>query len=321
MLKLFLKKYLLSQNQKSVVRTLSFISVFGVGLGVMAMIVVLSVMNGFDEAIEKRILRVQPHVVVREQDPVSLEKIKTIVKHGEVQGFTRQDVIVRTLEGIFSGAILQGAKNEKIQSMGSQVVRAREVFEDQNGVVTMKQKLGKEKIDVLGQNEVVVGADLARSLGIFAGDEVLLIAPESLLVATEKPIVEKVRVKALLRSDVSEIDSRFLFYNKDLGLKKMDQTASLESGVEIFLEDPFDALSIKSKLQQNKITQVQTWQDLNAALFYSLKMEKRLMGVFLALTILVSSFSIMSVLFFINYRKKKGHGNTFSSWGSEISYS
>jgi lipoprotein-releasing system permease protein len=65
--RLFVTRYLLGTSKSSVVRTIALISVFGIGLGILAMVVVLSVMNGFDDGIKNRLLGAEPHVVVHGQ--------------------------------------------------------------------------------------------------------------------------------------------------------------------------------------------------------------------------------------------------------------
>ena len=156
---------------------------------------------------------------------------------------------------------------------------------------------------------MLIGVDLARGLGIFEGDEITLVAPESLLLpAGEIPIYEKATVKALVRTDVPDVDGHVVFYDADHGLSRLKDTASLEKGLEIRLKDPENAPDLAAKIRKMKWGPVKTWQDMNAALFYSLRMEKTLMGVFLGLTVLVACFSIISVLVLLVTEKRADVG-------------
>jgi lipoprotein-releasing system permease protein len=151
--------------------------------------------------------------------------------------------------------------------------------------------------------------DLARSLGIYEGDTVTLVAPESLLLPSgEIPVYEKAVVKALVRTDVPEVDGHVVFFDVDKGLHRLDETASMEKGLEIRLNNPESAPDLAEKMVKLTTGKVKTWRDMDAALFYSLKMEKTLMGVFLGLTVLVASFSIMSVLVLLVTEKRTDVG-------------
>jgi len=308
--RLFVFRYLFGQSKKSTVRTIALLSVGGIGLGVMAMVVVLSVMGGFDQAIKTRLLGVEPHLVVDNSSGDVEEKIATMVgKHGIVDRYAQQDVIIRTVDGIFSGAVAQGEETKAMVNFGKRVKHNVVVNDSSTGAMATG-KNEEVPIDfVLGPRDVAVGADLARSLGIFEGDEITLVAPESLLLpAGEMPIFDKMRVKALIESDVPDIDEHVVFYDVDHGLKKLRDSASLENGLEIRLKNPDDAAGLATKIRAMKVGTVKTWEDMNAALFYSLRMEKTLMGVFLALTVLVSSFSIVSVLFLLVTEKREDVG-------------
>lgn len=308
--RLFIFRYLLGQTKGSVVRVIAFISALGIALGAMAMVVVLSVMNGFDESIKKRLLTVESHLIVPESTGIESQKIRSLVKdRGTVDFYAKQDVIIRTLDGLFSGAMAQGFEENSLRRIGKRVRQAVEVTETPQGSISStKSKL--TRIDFhLSDREVAVGVDLARGLGVYEGDDVTLVAPESLLLpAGEPPIYEKVKVKALVRTDLPDVDSHVLFYNVRGGLKKLQDSASLERGYEVRLQDPYEADSLAAKFKAAGFKNIQTWGQRNSALLYSLKMEKALMALFLALTVLVSSFSVLAVLILLVTEKRKDVG-------------
>lgn len=281
-------------------------SVIGIGMGVMTMIVVLSVMNGFNEAIEERILKSMPHLVIK-TDSVDQQKYILSLQPG-FSSFSKQDVLMRTVEGIYSGAIAQGTDTASLEKLGMKIGQSVEIIENSKGMITTARPKEISPGVTLGKRELAMGYELARSLGVVEGDEVTMISPESLLTADEIPVYEKFNVRALLKTDVSELDSRYVFFNQNYFPSRFRDAASLEHGLEIRFKNPYKAFSVAQELQENGIKNIQTWQDLNQALFYSLKMEKRLMGIFLALTVLISSFSIMSVLYLMVAEKRKDVG-------------
>jgi lipoprotein-releasing system permease protein len=313
--RLFVTRYLLGTSKSSVVRTIALISVFGIGLGILAMVVVLSVMNGFDDGIKNRLLGAEPHVVVHGQAPLLFEQISNIVSdHGRVESYSKQDVVIRTVDGIFSGAVAEGFEPEALKHLAKRVRHSVEVF-DTKHIVNSRKTTQLESMDLnLSNKEIALGVDLAHSLGIFEGDEVSVLAPESLLYpAGEMPLYERAKVRALLRTDVPEIDSRVIFYDIGQGLRKLSDSASLEKGYEVRLQEPDDADEVAAQIKKIELVKknnfkIDTWRTQNAALFYSLKMEKTLMGLFLALTILVSSFSVVSVLVLLVTEKRRDVG-------------
>lgn len=307
--RLFIFRYLLSKSKGSLVRIMAILSVGGIGIGVTAMIVILSVMEGFDGNIKERLLGVEPHLVIGYAQPELKDQIQELVgANAEVLPFAHQDVLIWTVDGLHSGAEAQGVDRARLKSLGRQLSQRVEVIEDGGEIHTQERLVSNLDFD-LGRREVALGRDLAGSLGIFEGDEITIIAPESLLLPSgELPIFEKAKVKALLKTNVEDIDRRGLFYDRSNGLPKLKGAASLSHGYEVRFKNPDDAFGVTAQLQEAGLSDVRTWKDLNSALFYSLDMEKTLMGLFLGITILVSSFSIISILILLVSEKKKDVG-------------
>jgi lipoprotein-releasing system permease protein len=305
--RLFILRYMWGSSKASVVKTIALLSVFGVSLGVLAMVVVLSVMGGFDSSIKNRLLGAEPHLIVKSENMGQIQKI--IGSSGTTQRYSKQDVVLRTGDGIFSGAVAQGEEAVELAALAKRVRHHVEVTDNGTGAMATSRETSAKIDFLLGPREVAVGVDLARSLGIFEDDDVSIVAPESLLLpAGEIPIYEKAHVRALVRTDVPEIDAHVVFYNVDGGLRRLRDTASLEKGIEIKLENPEDAPYYAKLLKKAGLKDVKTWEDLNSSLFYSLKMEKTLMELFLGLTILVSSFSIVGVLVLLVTEKRTDVG-------------
>jgi lipoprotein-releasing system permease protein len=308
--RLFILRYMYGSSKASVVKTIALLSIFGISLGVLAMVVVLSVMQGFDDAIKSRLLGSEPHIIIQENSPTAQAQIQKILgSHGQGEAYSKQDVIVRTVDGIFAGALAQGEEPRGFRALGKRVRHNVEVTDTPTGVVATSKNLPSTIDFKLSHKEIAIGQDLARSIGVFEGDEITVIAPESLLLPSgEIPIYEKVKVRALLRTDVPDIDGHALFFDYAQGLKRLRDTASLERGTEIRLNDPDQAPYFARRFEKAGFHGVKTWQEMNSALFYSLKMEKTLMGLFLGLTILVSSFSIVAVLVLMVTEKRADVG-------------
>ena len=308
--RIFIIKYLFTRSRASVVRTIALVSVGGVGVGVMAMVVVLSVMNGFDDAIRNRLLNVESHIHVKGVEPTpELEvQLKQVVGSlGSVQSFAQQDVIIRTMDGYYSGGVAKGLDDQALTNLAKAAEKIQLFTDDAESSTSFDN----EKKLNLGPREIAVGIELAHSLGIFTGDEINILAPESLLLpAGEMPIYERVKVKALLRTDVPQFDSESIVYQRAKGMPKLSRSASLEEGYQVRLIKVDDASRLVPAIKKvmGPTVKVQTWESLNPGLFYSLKMEKLSMSIFLGLTILVSCFSIVTVLVLLVTEKKTDVG-------------
>ncbi|MBX9767101.1 MAG: FtsX-like permease family protein [Bdellovibrionales bacterium] len=226
----------------------------------------------------------------------------------EISSYERQDVIIRTMDGLFSGGVAKGLDENGLKLFRDGLQRSKQKAGGAvNEGITVKAEVPSFSPD-LKANEIIIGADLARGLGVFEDDEVVLLPPESLLAPKgEVPQIEKVKVRALLRTNIPDIDGHLIFYRKDRTLKRFQGAASRTYGFEIRLADP-DAVTQWIEPLKVQGWKVETWQTRNSALFYSLKMERMLFSIFLGLTIFISSFSIVIVLVMLSVHKRREIG-------------
>ena len=170
------------------------------------------------------------------------------------------------------------------------------------------QELQEEDIEIR-DDEVFMGMDLARSLGVFQEDQVVVIAPESLLLPPgEIPPFDQVKVIGIINTPMtdSKTISQSIFYKKGKTLAALGQTASLQKGIEVWLDDPDDYKKYLDITDSNFV--VESWASRNSHLFYSLKMEKFLIVVFLSLSLLISNFAIITVLILLGTQKRQDMG-------------
>lgn len=318
------KHYLFSRRAGSLVRTVAWICIFGVGIGVMALIVVLSVMNGFNDSLKERMLAVEPHLVVTLPGVNDFESVgRHVVTTGlqarsdlQAKLYETQEVMLRTDEGLFDGAIARGTDAENLRQILRDVKRAMnrgrkgERAAELEPIQTPIEDDGPQSPTdiVLGPGEILMGVGLAERLGIFSGNRITIISPEALLLpAGEKPEFEQVIVKGLLVTNIADIDSKVIYYDRRTTLTRFHEAASKEVGIEVRLPDPDDYAPIQAQLERAG-AKVTTWIDRNSTLFFALKMEKIAIGVVLGLAALISSFSITTVLVLLLTQKRKDIG-------------
>lgn len=306
------KKYLFSRRSGALIKTIAWISLISVTVGITALVLVTSIMNGFNRTIRARMFGVEPHVVFEskalgEEGVFELQEMMPILrKDPRVQEVTlvqEQDVIVRTLEGLFGGAIVKGYDSLELSGL----FRRIELLNSKDSEL---QPLELSKSYSLGEGEIILGVDLARSLEVYEGDEVFLIPPEALLLPPgEAPKLQKARVVSIIYSRLSEVDSKLMFYNKNGGLPFLKQSTGGRSKVEVRMFEPQRVESFVADFAKDgERFRISTWMTRNEALFFALKLEKISMTTFLGLAVLITGFSILSALVLLISQKKSDYG-------------
>lgn len=297
------KNYLLSRRSGALVRIIAWHCILGIGIGTAALVIVLSVMSGFNQTIRKKMLSVDPHIVVEEKawpsdqrrDEIAQAVLATSRSGLEsVSRFEQQDAIVRVGDR-FSGAVVRGYSASDLHEMMTRI------WSSSRSSTPPPERASSD----LGPNEIIMGTDLARSLNVFDGDEVLLVPPETLLLPKgEIPRFRKYKVKGLFSTQTPEFDSKMIFYVRQTeGAKGI----SRDSGVEVRLNNPHEAEAIKTRLAKSGFN-IQTWGDRDSSLFFALKVESTLMTLFLTLAVLITSFSIVIVMMLLLNQKRQDIG-------------
>ncbi|NUM57998.1 MAG: ABC transporter permease [Bdellovibrionaceae bacterium] len=289
----------------------------GIGVSAFAFLTVLFVMSGMNKSIESRIVALEPHLSLKKENNKSVSFLESHIikdffkehKAKRISIYETQDVILRSMDGQFRGAIAQGFSRESLENFYYNLKeleksKSNQRKEDINKKIENKDSVVSDQwmqMEAPAMNEIFIGVDLARALGVFEGDYVMVLQPESLLLAPgETPTFEKVQIKKIITTNLNDLDSQGVFYIRDLALNSLRTSLSRQVGIEVWLEDPFLAKSLKKAMVEKLETEpgwvVETWMDRNSALFYALKLEKLMIGIFLGLAGLISSFSIITVL-------------------------
>ncbi|AGH95342.1 lipoprotein releasing system transmembrane protein [Pseudobdellovibrio exovorus JSS] len=295
---MFLKKLVLSARSGALIRRITILSFVAITLSLTAFFIVLFVMNGMNRNIKTRIMALEPHLTTQ-HSPAQENDVKEVIGSDQRLSYQAFDLIVRTIDGQFRGAEALGYTTEGLSTWMSQLQQMRSqkrsVFFE-SGIFSQLQ---------LGTNEVAMGIDLARMLGLLEGDEVTLIPPETLLLSSlETPLFQKVTVKRILATDLYDLDSKLMLFNSEFTLKSFSQTLSRRSGDHIWFSSVDKANAVQKQLLQKGIKS-ETWQEKNSDLFFALKMERLMIGTFLGLAGLIASSSILTVLALLMSQKQR----------------
>jgi lipoprotein-releasing system permease protein len=268
-------------------RFISFIaltSMAGIALGVMALIVVLSVMNGFQEELRNRILAVASHIEIR-GIPVIADDVavaKTAMANPRVKAAAPY-VLGQAMLSVGEtnrGALIRGidpAREGTVADIGTHM-RA--------GSLTALKP---------GEFGIVVGAELARALGVRMGDPVVVITPQGTMTpAGTLPRLKTFHVVGVFEVGMFEFDSGLALIELD-DAKKLYRLDGV-SGVRLKLDDMFEAPVVARDLARTlQINgEVRDWTRSHANFFRAVKIEKRVMFIILTLIIAVAAFNIVS---------------------------
>jgi lipoprotein-releasing system permease protein len=260
----------------------------GIALGVAALIVVLSVMNGFQAELRTRILGVASH----------LEITGANNQLGDWQSLAGQ---VKNQSQIIASApyvIAQGMLSYGQAVQGAIVRGVLPAEEDKVADLGKHMKAGSLADLHAGEFGIILGADLAMSLGVTIGDKVVLMAPQGQFTpAGVVPRIKQFKVIGLFQIGMYEYDAGLALIHMD-DAAKLYRMGDKVSGLRLKLDDLFDAPEMAAKLAQ-KIDGnyfITDWTQQHANFFKAVQMEKRVMFIILTLIVAVAAFNIVSTL-------------------------
>ncbi len=277
-----------STRRNGFISFISGVSMLGIALGVAALIIVLSVMNGFQKEVTDRMLSVVSHIEIFTPDGQALPDT------------------ARTLREVRSNASVVGAA----PFIASQALLAR--GEDMKGVMVrgIDPELEPQVTDlaaalhdaqrlrlVAGERGVVLGGELARSLGVVAGDKVTLVLPGGQVTPAG------VLPRFVSLNVVGTFDSGHFEYDSTLALMHIADAQRIfrlegPTGVRLKLKDLHQAPEVAQELKESLTDRlvVRDWTRQNRTWFAAVQVEKRMMFIILTLIVAVAAFNLVSTL-------------------------
>ena len=287
-------RYLKAKQKETFVSLITMLSVAGVAVGVMALIVVIAVMAGFESDLKHRILRVESHIVLMRHGNSFSNYHKILDQVVNTDGveaatpFIYTQIMLRSSSRV-SGAVLRGIDPESA-----------------GGVIKVLEKsalLNIEKIhprdDTTGSVPgIILGKELARNLGVGMGDAVYLISSRGMISPMGYlPAMKRFQVAGLFESGMYEYDGSLAYIHLSDAQKILHMEDSI-TGIEVRVNDIYNARRIADKIVAaiGFPYWAKDWMQMNYNLFSALKLEKTVMFIILALIVLVAAFNIASTL-------------------------
>ena len=308
----FFRHFIFSQRAGSLIRRIAWLSVISICFSVSAFLIVLFVMNGMNHSIQKRIIALEPHLTVfmnsiKDTSLLEVQPVYSYLKQKpglDVSLYESQDVILRSAEGQFRGATAQGISQESMMSLQS---RLDELNRSKKTKYRQEAEMERWHTDEIPrESEVALGADLAVALRVTEGDFLTVIPPESLLLPPgEVPRFDRVRIRKVIYTNLADVDGQFMFYQRGHALLGLQKSTGRKTGIEVWTADIKNIDSLKEEVLKFQGVEAQTWMNRNSELFFALKLEKLVIGVFLGLAGLLSASSIVGVLSLLLFQKRR----------------
>ncbi|MEW6409034.1 MAG: lipoprotein-releasing ABC transporter permease subunit [Nitrospirota bacterium] len=291
-------RYLRAKRKQTSISVNTIISIAGVALGVTALIVVLSVMSGFQEDLQGKILGINSHIVIL-QFGGNIRDYRTVIDR------------VKTQNGVLSASPF--IINQAMLSSGkmTQGVVLRGIDLSYKGSTTYLQKTIKEgSLDTLKDERmhgIILGKELSKNLAVFIGDSVNVISPAgSLTPVGMLPKMKTFKVIGIFDSGMFEFDSNIAYISlKDA--QSFFEMGDTVTATEVRIDNIYKARELSHEIQQflGPPYFSRSWMEMNRNLFSALKLEKIAMFIILVLIILVAAFNIVSTLIMIIIEKGK----------------
>jgi len=286
------RKILINGSNNRFLSFIGFSSILGISIGVMALIVVMSVMNGFHFELKKRILGATSHIEITggldDQDEIN-QLINKIIDLKHVKAVSPY------VSG--EGLLSSGSINRGVLVKGIDPQHENNVNQLLNKVIKGSKKFSNKSF------EIIIGVDLARLLNVDIGDDVSLLIPKlNFSPIGNYPTIKKFNIVGIFDAGIYEFDSSLALIDYQDAQKiffKNQQTKF--SAMQIQLTDSNETLNVETNIKTilmdlNINSFISNWTNKNKNFFSAIQMEKRVMAIILTLIIAVAAFNLVASL-------------------------
>jgi len=295
---LITKRFLFSKKSEGYVSIFSWFSIIGIALGVAAIIIVMSVMNGFRANLTERLIGVNSHLNIYSfNEKINLEEVNTLKNNLDSKAYDKLLPSIETQGLVINNEISKGV-----------IIRG---YENLNSNHYLYNKIVTKKLSSINFNQIIIGDALAKDLKLQIGDKLKLAIPK-----TDKSLLGDIpRFKTLIVSGIFdfgmyEYDVGLVFISLELAQRLLLFEDNHFNRVEFYLKNPLLVDKFKSQVDLNIINKglslySLSWVERNSSLMNALKVEKNVMFLILTLIIIVASMNIISGLVIFVKEKNK----------------
>jgi len=295
------KRYLVSKHKINFITIISIVSVIGITIGVAALIVVLSVFNGFGSLVTSFLMNFDPDIRIELISPESDKKF--------VENILQSTNEIKDYSPFVSGKVL--VYREGL----TEVVSLKGIDEKNADLYEINEHIlfGSFKLKSGMYPGAVIGIQLAEKLQAVTGDTITIVSPsgiEQALVQFSLPNTKKFIVTGIYSSDNNEYDASFIFSSLDVTQQLLGYGKDIQ-GYEIRLKNIDDAFDVKDHLSEQlnpELYSINTWYDFHRDLYSVMQIERWSAYIILSLIIAVATFNVLGSLAMSVIEKKRDIG-------------
>ncbi len=296
---LVVKRYLSARRKQIFTLFTTLVGISGITLGVAALVVTLSVMNGFQSEIRDKILGTQAHIFLLPNGENVFKPVPEIFDQ-----VTNMPEVVAGSPFVYGQTLLR-ARNKSVGAVLKGIIPEEEIK-----VTNLARQNPTTNWTGLNSSEprIILGKELAKDLGVFPGEEILVFSlqPGTNFSSMILPKMEKMRVNGIFESGLYEYDNSLAY----ISLPKAQEIFNLGQGItgyQLKIKDIYQADALTDKIEKivGSSLWARSWTKMNKNLFSALKLEKIMMFIVLTLIILVAAFNIFSTLMLMTMEKIK----------------
>jgi len=315
---LIAKRYIFQKRKFGFITFITYISILGLAIGVSALIITLSVLNGFESTVKEKIADFESHIKVHsafQWGIYDVEDVKNVIESNEnvVSYFPYIEKEALIKFGNFNeGIVVKGIKEKDYKKIGLLESGITKGFLEVNEV---------KKEDKSYYYSAVVGKDLAERMDINLGDRIFIISPAGLSDSGSKvPVVKQFLVKGIFESGMFEYDNTYIFTSLEVARELFAYGRSV-SGFEIKIKDMTQAEEVSSLLSRDLKYPyyAQSFYSSKSILFAWMKVQKRPILLIFGMIVLVGGFNLISTLILMILEKRKDIGILKSMGASKLS--
>jgi lipoprotein-releasing system permease protein len=293
-------RYLKAKRKSTFISLITLISVAGVALGVMALIIVLAVMTGFEEDLKDKILGTNAHIVVL-SGAGPMHDYQKLMKRLQAT-----DGVVAATPFIYNQVMLSSGRN-----VSGVVLRGIDVASDAR-VTNLHKSMVEGSLPALEDTSaknpgLVVGKELAKNLGLLVGDTVDVISPMGNITPFGMmPKLRHFRVAGIFNTGMFEYDST-LAYVSLAEAQNFLALGDAVTGIQLKVRDVYHTGTLAQTINRELGSpfHARDWMQMNKNILFALKTEKSVMFIILTLIVLVAAFGIASTLFMVVMEKTR----------------
>jgi len=296
------RRYLTARRKQAFISVITSISILGISIGVMALIIAIALITGFQDDVQEKILGSTAHVMIRDWSGDGLEDYESLADR-----VARMDGVISATPVVYDSVMIIGP----YQSQGGGLLRAMD-FEQELPLSSWLRELERGELPERGARRegILLGRDLAFSVGAAVGDVVTVISPSNRLSPLGmSPKFTRMKVTGIYATGLYEWDSTTALVWLDAGQRIFGLGDKINL-IQIRIDQIFDAPRIRDRIREflPEDTHAMTWMEMNESLFSALKLEKRLMFFTITLIVIVAALNIIATLILMVMEKTRDIG-------------